>query len=132
DLEPMLEVLAHVVSAEGQHRHWVTPHLADSTNSGGGHFRAHGCADIRPMFPIACLKDERHGVAAPPPENDGTDGNAAAILNTGLEHRVIPHRSGEPAVRMPGFLSGSGRPIGAAPRHSVRRWRPAFACAPRS
>ena len=40
-VEPVAEVVAHVVAAEGQHRHRVAAHHADLAGGGGGGLRAH-------------------------------------------------------------------------------------------
>ena len=42
--------------------------LPHSTDRRRGHSRAHRCADIRSVFRIARLKDERHSIALAPPE----------------------------------------------------------------
>ena len=44
NIEPMLKVLPDVVTAEGQHRHWVAPHSPYGTGGGCGGFRSHGRA----------------------------------------------------------------------------------------
>ena len=51
DLEPVLEIIAHVVAAEGQHGHRVAAHLPDRAGGGGGHFRAHRGADVNAVDP---------------------------------------------------------------------------------
>src|SRR5437667_1957057 len=41
DIQPVLKIIADVVSAEGQHRHWVAPHSPYGTSGGCGGFRRH-------------------------------------------------------------------------------------------
>ena len=45
-LDPVAEVVAHVVAAEREHGHRVAADLADRAAGGGGRFRAHGGADV--------------------------------------------------------------------------------------
>src|SRR3954453_1044678 len=44
DIEPVLKIISDVVSAEGQHRHWVASHSSYSTGGGCGGLRSHGRA----------------------------------------------------------------------------------------
>ena len=57
--EPVPEVVAHVVAAEGQHGHGIAADLADGAAGGGGGFRAHGGADVDAGGPVEGLVDER-------------------------------------------------------------------------
>src|SRR5260370_453689 len=59
-VEPMPQVIAHVVSAEREHRHRVAPQLTDSTGGGGRLFAAHRRPQICPMLPVERLIDQRH------------------------------------------------------------------------
>ena len=55
-LEPVTEVLAHVVAAEWQHRHRIAADLADLAEGGGGGFRSHRRAEVHAMTPVEGLK----------------------------------------------------------------------------
>ena len=78
--EPVPEVVAHVVAAEGQHGHGVAADLADGAAGGGGGFRAHGGADVDAGGPVEGLVDERHGGGAAAAEDEGGDGDAVRGL----------------------------------------------------
>ena len=69
-LDPVAEIVAHVVAAEGQHRHGIAPHFADRARGGGRHFRAHGGADINARTPVEGLVDQRHGGRAAAAEDE--------------------------------------------------------------
>ena len=60
-LEPVTEVVAHVVAAEGEHGHGVAADFADGAAGGGGGFGAHGGAGVDAAGPVEGLVDERHG-----------------------------------------------------------------------
>src|SRR4051794_31423168 len=51
-LEPVAEVVAHVVSAERQHRHRIAAYFADGSGSSGRHFRTHGRACVHSSAPV--------------------------------------------------------------------------------
>ena len=63
-LDPVPEIVAHVIAAEGQHGHRIAADLADGAGGGGGHFRAHGGADVDAGAPVEGLIDQRHGGGA--------------------------------------------------------------------
>ena len=54
-LDPVAEVVAHVVAAEGQHGHGIAAQLADGAGGRGGHFGAHGRANVHAARPVECL-----------------------------------------------------------------------------
>ena len=60
-VEPVAEIVAHVVAAERQHGHGVAADLADLAGGGGGGLRAHGRPDVNAVAPVEGLKDQRHG-----------------------------------------------------------------------
>src|ERR1051326_8693259 len=45
-LDPVTEVIAHVIAAERQHRHGIAANLADGANNGRSGFRTHGGARV--------------------------------------------------------------------------------------
>ena len=51
DVEPVLPVVAHVVAAEGQHRHRVAPQHADLARRRGGRLRRQRGAEKRAVLP---------------------------------------------------------------------------------
>ena len=58
-LQPVTEVVAHVVAAEGQHGHGVTADLTDGAACCCGGFGAHGGADVDACRPVEGLVDQR-------------------------------------------------------------------------
>src|SRR5207247_8687198 len=87
----MLEIIADVVSAEGQHCHRITSHLAHRARRRRSRFRSHGRAQIDAMVPIERLKHKRHRVAAASAENDCADRYAFTLFNVGIERRIVKH-----------------------------------------
>ena len=99
-LDPVAEIIAHVIAAERQHGHGIAADLADFSRRGGGHLRSHGGADIYPGTPVESLVDERNGAGAAAAENDRADGNAGGILPGGINRRTLRSRSGKARVGM--------------------------------
>ncbi len=62
--QPVLEVVAHVVAAEGQHGHRVAADLALLAELGGGPLRGHRGPDEDAVLPVERLVDQR-GAGAP-------------------------------------------------------------------
>ena len=79
-LDPVAEIIAHVVAAEGQHGHRVAAHFADRARRRGRHFRAHGRADVNAGAPVEGLIDQGHGRGAAPAEDDRADRHALGVL----------------------------------------------------
>ncbi len=79
-LDPVAEVVAHVIAAEGQHGHGIAAHFADCAGGGGGGLRAHGGADVDAGGPVEGLIDERDGGGAAAAEDDGGDGDAVGMF----------------------------------------------------
>ena len=52
DFEPVREVVAHVVAAEGKHRHGIAAELAYLAHNGGCSLAAGGCAKERAVLPV--------------------------------------------------------------------------------
>src|SRR5205814_1074267 len=78
-LDPMAEIIAHVITAEREHGHGIAANFADGAGGGGGHFRAHGGADVYAGAPIEGLVDQRHGGGAASAKNESVQRNAMGI-----------------------------------------------------
>src|ERR1041385_1100346 len=87
--DPVPEIVADVVSAEGQHRHRVAPHLADLSRRGGGRLRSHGGADIDAGRPVERLVHERSSAGAPAAESDGAHRKAFRALPIRIDTRAL-------------------------------------------
>src|SRR5215217_2277881 len=104
DLEPVPEVVGHVVAAEGQHRHRVEAQLADRTGGSGRLLGAHDRAHEHAVLPVERLGHERHHRGAASAEQERVDRHALGVL---------------PVIRDGGALLGRRR----APRRQRRRGR---------
>jgi hypothetical protein len=82
--EPVLEVVAHVVAAEGQHRERVAAHDADLARGRGGGLRAHRGAEEDPVRPVEGLDHQGHGGGAAAAEDDRRDRHALRVVPTNL------------------------------------------------
>ena len=124
-VQPMLEVVAHVVAREGQHGKRVTPHHALGARGGGGGFRAHGGRHVDAFHPVAGFGDQGHGGGAAAAENEGIDGHAFGVVPGAVQGRVVHGGDGEAGVRMgrlgARFLGNGGGPVFALPVDAVGR-----------
>ena len=76
DLQPVPEVVAHVVAAERQHREGVVAQLADLALGRGGLLRGDVGAEEHAVVPVEGLDHQRHGAGAPAAEQDRRDRHA--------------------------------------------------------
>jgi hypothetical protein len=72
-LQPVLEVVAHVVAAERQHGHRVAADDADLAGRGGGRLGAERGAEVDAVPPVERLQHERDGGGAATAEDDRAD-----------------------------------------------------------
>ncbi len=125
-LEPVTEVVAHVVAAEGKHGHGVAADFADGAAGCCGGFRAHGGADVDAGGPVEGLVDERHGGGTAAAEDEGGDGDAVGVLPVGVDGGALGGGGGEAAVGVGGGLAGffgdGGGPAVAAPVDEFGGW----------
>jgi hypothetical protein len=117
--EPVVEVLAHVVADERQHRHRVAAHAGGEADGGGGGFRAHRGAHVDAVRPVEGLVDQRHRLRAAAAEDDRRDLDAVRVLPIGVDGRAVDGRRGEARVGVRGLAAAVGRPI----RCRSSRWR---------
>ena len=124
-VQPVLEVVAHVVAAERQHRHRIVPHLADLADLRGGALRGHRRPDEHAVLPVERLVHQRRQMRAAAAEEDRRDRHAVVVLGAERMRRALRQRRGEAGVRdarrrigcpfssfMPGF---HGRPCQSQP-----------------
>ena len=102
----MLEVVAHVVAAEGQHGHGVTADHAHSAGGGGGGLRSHDGAYEHAVVPIAGLVHQGRGLGAAAAEDDGGNRHAFALVELSADAGAVLGGSGEAAVGMGALLLG--------------------------
>ena len=60
-VQPVLEVVAHVVARERQHGERVTADHTGLAGGGGSCFAAHGGGHVHALYPVACFCHQRHG-----------------------------------------------------------------------
>src|ERR1035438_3157140 len=89
---PMPKVIAHVISAERQHGHWIAPHFPHGACTRGSRFWTHRGTDVDSSAPVKRLKDERNGGRPPPSKNNRADGHTGRILPTGINRGTLGGR----------------------------------------
>src|SRR5262249_49517845 len=115
EVEPVREIIAHVIAAEGKHREWIAAYLADIAEGGGGHFGAHCRGHVNAECPVEGLLDQRHNAIAASAENESRDRYALRIIEIFVHYRTLRDRRRKASVRMRGRLLVGGRPIVALP-----------------
>jgi hypothetical protein len=69
-VEPVREVIAHVVTGEGKHGERIAANFADISKRGSGHFRSHGRSLVHAERPVERLKDKRDDRVSTAAENE--------------------------------------------------------------
>ena len=94
-VEPVAEVVAHVVTAEGKHGHRIAAQGPDLSFGRGGLLRGQCCAGECAVVPIARFEDERNVIHTPSAKNDRIDRHTIRIFPLGIDGRTIPRGRGE-------------------------------------
>src|SRR5205814_1177178 len=68
-LQPMIEVIAHVVAAKRQHGKRIAPYLAHLAGGGSRGLRSHGRGGIDAIGPVERFVYERHRGSTTTPED---------------------------------------------------------------
>ena len=105
-LDPMPEIVAHVIAAEGQHRHGVAAHLADGAGCGRGHFRSHRRAGINARAPIEGLIHQRHRRRAAAAEDERADRHALGSFPRRIDSGALRRGRGETGIGVRRFRAG--------------------------
>ena len=108
-LQPVGEVVAHVVAAEGQHGHGVAAELADLAGGRGGGLGPMVAPRNDAVQPVEGLVDQRHDAGAAAAEDDGVDGHALGSSHSGAIDRVLRGGGGEAGVGMGRFAVSRSR-----------------------
>ena len=123
-LQPVLEIVAHVVAHEGQHGEGVAAHHALLTSRSSRGLRAHGGGHVDAFHPVAGFGDQGHGGRAATAKNEGVDGDTCGVVPGAVEGGVVGGGHREAGVRVRGFgagLFGDGRgPVLALPVDAMR------------
>ncbi|MNQ64064.1 hypothetical protein D3C85_784680 [compost metagenome] len=104
-LQPVAEIVAHVVAAEGQHGEGIAAQLADLVLGGGGAFRGHGRAHEDAVLPVEGFRHQRHSRGAAAAEQDGVDWHTRRVFPLGRDGRALAGGRGEAGVRVSGGLA---------------------------
>src|SRR6266516_4071027 len=95
DLQPVSEVVAHVVTTERQHREGIMTQLTDLALGGRGLLRGNVRAEEDSMSPVEGFGDERHGGRAPAAEQNRRDRDTLWVVPFRCDDRALGDRSGE-------------------------------------
>ena len=129
-VQPVLEIIGHVVAAEGQHRHGIAPRDAHIARGRGGGFRSHRGAHIDAMLPVEGFVDQRSQARAAATKNKRRNGHAFGIFPLRRNAGRLFRRHGVARIRMCGGSFG-GVPLLAAPGDQARGRLAADAFPPR-
>src|SRR3954469_14606094 len=119
-VQPVAEVVAHVVAGEGKHGHRVAAQDADLAGRRRRRLGRQRGAEEDAVLPVARLEDERDVPLPAGAEENRRDGNAFRVLPLRRDGRALARRCREAAVGMRCLLRGRGRPGTALPVESVR------------
>ena len=128
--EPVIEVIADVIAAEGQHRERIAAHFTDLVVRGGRRLGTHRGGEVHAVGPAEALDDERHGRAAATAEDERRDRHALRVFPGRVERRALRRRGGEARVRMRCLAAAVGRPFLALPVGELRGRRVGHAFPP--
>jgi hypothetical protein len=124
-LQPVVEVVAHVVAAEGQHGERVATDHTLRAEGGSGGFGAERGGHVDAVVPVEGLVHQRHGGGATAAEDEGRDRHAGGIfpvrsIDGHWLAGAVKREFGWAALR-PVSLAICRRPVLALPVDQVRR-----------
>ena len=100
-VQPVVEVVAHVVAAKGQHGPRVATHLANrSALSSSSGFGANGGGQINAKIPVEGLIDQRDGSAAAASKNESGNRDAVGVFPFAVNTRALRCRRGKSGIGM--------------------------------
>src|SRR5579863_6323711 len=99
-LQPVGEVIAHVISAKGEHGHGIAAQGADFGGDGSGGFAAGGGSEESSVLPIERFGDEGNDAAAASAEKNGVDGHAFGIFPFGRDYGALAGAGSKPGIGM--------------------------------
>src|SRR5271157_3485988 len=103
DPEIVGEVVAHVVAAEGEHRHRVAAKFSDFAGGGRGGFAARSRPQKRSVLPTERLGHEWNNPSSAATEKNCVDRHTLGVLPLRSNHGALPCRNGEAAIGMSCF-----------------------------
>src|SRR5690349_4774013 len=115
ELEPMTEVVSHVVSDEWNHRHGIASDDPDLSGRCRRGFRTHGRGRVNSGIPVECLRYERNGIGPAAAEDERSYGHALRIFPVRIDRRALRRRNRKAGVGMGRLAAAIGRPLLALP-----------------
>ncbi len=118
----MIQVVAHIVSAERKHGKWITAYLTDVFGDGcccnlGAHNGSHENA----MLPVKALMNQGDGCGAASADQYGRDGNSGRIFPFRGDYGALLRRCGKPGIGMSSRFSAVRSPVVALPVNQMIR-----------
>ena len=126
ELQPVREILSHVVTAEWQHRERITTHNTKLTSCCGGGFRTHRCSHVNTFSPVTCLCHQRNSRGATSAKDKCVNDYALRIVPFWIQNRVLGRRHSKARIGMSRFntlfFSKLRGPVTALPVNGVGGW----------
>src|SRR5689334_13100684 len=111
----MLQVIAHVVSDEREHRHGIPADHAHLPRCGSRRFRSHRRSEKYSMLPAATFADERSYARPASTKKDGGKRDSLRIFPLGRDRRALAGWGGKARVRMRSSFGRGGCPLFTLP-----------------
>src|SRR5271165_4082539 len=99
-LEPVGEVVPHVIAAKRKHGHRVVTQATNLSGDGGSGFAADNGAEEGAMLPVEGFSDQRNNAFAASTEEDGVDRHTFGVLPFGSDRRALTRVDCEPRIGM--------------------------------
>ncbi len=99
-LDPVSEIVAHVVAAEGTHSHGITTDHTHSAGGGSGGLGSHSGAYIHTVVPVKALVNQGSGLGAAAAEHHSGDRHAVGVVELLGQAGAVHSGSSEAAVGM--------------------------------
>lgn len=126
DREPVVPVVAHVVTAERKHGEGVETELTLSSLSSGGHLGSNGRADHDTVVPVEGFENQGSLGLTATAEDDGVDRNTAEVVVSRVEdlkkgNKANRQRKSEKCSRKPSPFRGDNKLTGHWLEGAVKR-----------
>ncbi len=99
-VDPVLEIIAHMIADEGPHGHGIAADHAHGAGGGSGGLRGHDGAYEHAVVPIAGLIDQGRALGAAAAEDDGRQGHSIGILPVIRDAGAILRGRGKAGIGM--------------------------------
>src|SRR3954454_24357331 len=88
-VEPVAEIIAHVIAAERKHRERIAADLTDISKCGGRHLRTHRRSHVNAKSPIERLLDQRNDAVSTTSKYECRYRNAGRIIKIFINDRTL-------------------------------------------